>query len=139
MEPSRIATAVFCVLLLLRIVLAVRREHIRVEYSMAWFGAVGLLLGVCLSDFAMNRIADLLEIHDFTVVLLLLAGLAFLFTFFSVTVQVSALKDHNIVVGQKLGILEWTVERQALEIQRLEAQLAACDPSRGTTAAEDRN
>ena len=127
MEPIRIATAVLCVLLLLKIVFALRREHIRVEYSMAWLGAICLLLGICLSDFAMNRLADLLQVRDAAVLLLLLAGVVFLFTFFSVTVQVSMLKDDNTVIGQKLGILEWTVERQAAEIRRLEAQSSASD------------
>ncbi len=127
MEPIRIATVVLCALLLLKIVLALRREHIRVEYSMAWLGAICLLLGICLSDFMMNRLADLLEVREAAVLLLLLAGIVFLFTFFSVTAQVSTLKDDNIVIGQKLGILEWTVERQAAEIKRLEAELAASD------------
>ena len=70
---------------------------------------------------------DLLQVRDAAVLLLLLAGVVFLFTFFSVTVQVSMLKDDNTVIGQKLGILEWTVERQAAEIRRLEAQSAASD------------
>lgn len=136
MEPIRIATVVFCVLLLLRIVLSVRREHIRVEYSMAWFAAVCTLLALCLSDTAMNWIADLLDVHDFAVLLVLLAGVAFLFTFFSVTVEVSALKDHNIVVGQKLGILEWTIEQQAAEIRLLEAKLSEAPAPSEASAAE---
>ncbi len=127
MEPVRIATAALCVLLLLKVVLALRREHIRVEYSMTCMGAICLLLGVSLSDFAMNRIADLLQVRDAAVLLLLLAGVLLMFKFFSVTVQVSMLKDNSVVVSQKLGILEWTVERQAAEIQRLEAELATSD------------
>ncbi len=127
MESSRIAITIFYIILLLKVIIAIRREHIRNEYSMVWLGSICLLLGVCLSEFMMNWIANLLEIHDSAVLLLLLAGLVFLFTFFSVTMQVSMLKDHNILVGQKLGILEWTVERQAAEIRRLEAELAASD------------
>ena len=45
MEQIRVVTIVFCLLLLLQIVRSVRREHIRVEYSMAWFGVAVLLLG----------------------------------------------------------------------------------------------
>ena len=44
MEQIRVVTIVFCLLLLLQIVRSVRREHIRVEYSMAWFGVAVLLL-----------------------------------------------------------------------------------------------
>ena len=44
MEQIRVVTIVFCLLLLLQIVRSVRREHIRVEYSMAWFGVAVLLV-----------------------------------------------------------------------------------------------
>ena len=47
MEQIRVVTIVFCLLLLLQIMRSVRREHIRVEYSMAWFGVAVLLLGAC--------------------------------------------------------------------------------------------
>jgi len=53
-----------------------------------------------------------------------------------VTVEVSALKDHNIVVGQKLGILEWTIEQQAAEIRLLEAKLSEASRSGEASAAE---
>ena len=42
MERIRWIAAALCILLLLQIVRAVRREHIRVEYSMAWFGAAAV-------------------------------------------------------------------------------------------------
>ncbi len=103
---------------------------------MAWFAAVCSLLGLCLSDVAMNWISDLLDVHDFAVLLVLLAGVAFLFTFFSETVEVSALKDHNIVVGQKLGMLEWTIKQQAAEIRLLEAQMSESPRSGEASAAE---
>ena len=54
MEQIRIVTIVFCLLLLLQIVRSVRREHIRVEHSMAWFGVAVLLLGLCLSKTALG-------------------------------------------------------------------------------------
>ena len=65
MEQVRVVTAVFCVLLLLQIIRSVRREHIRVEYSMAWLGAVLLLLALCLSDTALGWLANWFGIADF--------------------------------------------------------------------------
>ncbi len=50
MERIRVAALVFSLLLLLQIIRAVRREHIRVEYSMAWFGAAVLLLALSISE-----------------------------------------------------------------------------------------
>jgi len=118
-ERVRVATAAFAALLLLQIVRSVRREHIRVEYSMAWFGAGLLLLVLSLSDTALGWLSYLLGLEDASLVLLVVAGVLFLFTFFRFTVVVSGLKDNNIVLAQKVGMLEWEVKRQASEIKRL--------------------
>ena len=128
MERIRVATAVFCVVLLLQIIRAVRREHIRVEYSMAWFGAVALLLVLSFSASVLDWLSRTLGIDDPSLVLVLIAGLLFLFTFFHASVQISDLKDNNIVLAQKVGILEWEVKRQASEIEGLGA--AAGQPRR---------
>ena len=119
MDRARWATALFCVVLLANIVRAVRREHIRVEYSMAWFAAALGLLALCLSDWALERLSALLGVQDFAFVLLLVGAVAFLFTFFRFSVEVSALKDHNIVLTQKIGMLEWEVRRQARRLREL--------------------
>ena len=118
MERIRIATVVFCALLLVQIIRAVRREHIRVEISMGWFVATVLLLALGLSDGALDWISRFLGVSDPSLILLLVAGLLFLFTFFRFSVEVSSLKDQNIVLAQKLGLLEWEVKRQAAEIER---------------------
>jgi hypothetical protein len=97
----------------------VRREHIRVEYSMAWFGAAVILLVLSLWDAALEWLALALGIEDVSFVLMLLAGLVFLFTFFRLTIEVSTLKDHNILVSQKVGMLEWEVRRQEEELRTL--------------------
>ena len=119
MERVRWVTIVFCVLLLAQIVRAVRREHIRVEYSMAWFAVALSLLVISLWDAALEWLTDFLGAPGFTELLLMLAGLAFLFIFFRLSVEVSALKDHNIVVGQKVGMLEWEIRKLKEELRRL--------------------
>ncbi len=125
MERIRWIAAAFCVLLLLQIVRAVRREHIRVEYSMAWFGATFTLLVLALWDQALEWLAEAIGVEDYSFVLMLLAGLVFLFTFFRLTVEVSALKDHNILVSQKVGMLEWEIERQQKELRALRGDESA--------------
>lgn len=122
MDRIRWVTAGLCVLLLLQVIRAVRREHIRVEYSMAWFAAAAALLGLTLWDTGMSSLSQWLGVESSADVLLLLAGVAFLFTFFRFTVEVSSLKDHNIQVSQKVGLLEWEIRRQQEEIQRLRAK-----------------
>ncbi len=119
MERVRVVTAVLAALLLLEIVRSVRREHIRVEYSMAWLAAAVLLLTLSLSDTVLGWLTRLLGVDDASLVLLVVAGVLFLFTFFRFSVVVSGLKDHNIVLAQKVGILEWEVKRQASELKLL--------------------
>ncbi len=111
MERVRVVAAVFSLLLVAQIVRSVRREHIRVEYSMAWLGAAALLLLLCISDTAMGAVERLIGVGDAAVVLMAVAGLLFLFTFFRYSIVVSSLKDHNIQLAQKVGLLEWEIER----------------------------
>jgi hypothetical protein len=118
MERFRIAIAVLSGLLILQIVRSVRREHIRVEYSMTWLGATLLLLVLSLSDGAMSFLARLLGVADASLVLIALAGVFFVFIFFRYSLVVSSLKDHNIQLAQKVGLLEWEVERLGKELER---------------------
>ncbi len=124
MDRFRIIVAALSVGLVVQVVRAVRREHIRVEYSMTWLGAALLLLVLCLSDRAMAALGDWIGVRDPAVVLVVLAGALFLFTFFRYSVVVSSLKDHNIQLAQKVGMLEWEVERlnKALESQQTTPQ-----------------
>ena len=126
MERARLAMVVFCVVLLAQIIRAVRREHIRVEYSMAWFAATLALLILTLWESALTRLAGWFGVQNFSELMLLLAGLAFLFTFFRHSVELSSLKDHSIQAGQKLGLLEWELRKQR---ERIEALLQRQSPT----------
>jgi hypothetical protein len=120
-ERVRVAAIIFALLLLVQIIRSVRREHIRVEYSMAWFGAAALLLALSLWGTALNWLTRVLGVDDSSFVLLVIAGILFLFTFFRFSVEVSELKDHNILLSQKVGLLEWEIKRQAAEIEQMRA------------------
>ncbi|MBI3667599.1 MAG: DUF2304 domain-containing protein [Acidobacteria bacterium] len=111
MERIRIVAAVASLLLVGQSVRSVRREHIRVEYSMAWLGAALLLLVLCLSDAAVAAVGRLLGVRDAALVILTLAGVLLLFLFLRYSIVVSSLKDHNIQLAQKVGMLEWEIER----------------------------
>jgi len=89
---------------------------------MAWFAAVLSLLMLSLWDEGLSYMGSWLGVDD-PVVLLLIAGLLFLFTFFRFSVEMSDLKDRDIVVTQKVGMLEWEIERQSREIEELRSQL----------------
>ena len=135
MERARWAMVIFCVLLLAQIVLAVRREHIRVEYSMAWFAATLGLLVLALWEGALDWLAGWFGIQHYSELLLLLAGLAFLFTFFRYSVELSTLKDHSIQASQKIGLLEWEIRKQRESLNALQVRLA--DEASSSPQAED--
>ena len=118
MERIRLTVAVLSLLLIAQIIRSVRREHIRVEYSMTWLGATLLLLLLSLSDTAMAQLGEWIGLTDRTLILIVLAGVLFVFTFFRYSLVVSSLKDHNIQLAQRVGMLEWEVER--LQRQKLD-------------------
>ena len=86
---------------------------------MGWFAAALLLLALGVSDRALNWVSDLLGLRGSAFILLTVAGLLFLFTFFRFSIEVSTLKDHSIVLAQKVGLLAWEVRRQRDEILKL--------------------
>jgi hypothetical protein len=118
MERIRLTVAVLSLLLIAQIIRSVRREHIRVEYSMTWLGATLLLLLLSLSDTAMSHLGQWIGLTDRPLILIVLAGVLFVFTFFRYSLVVSSLKDHNIQLAQRVGMLEWEIER--LQQQKLE-------------------
>ena len=91
---------------------------------MGWFAAALLLLALGVSDRAvvLNWVSDLLGLRGSAFILLTVAGLLFLFTFFRFSIEVSTLKDHSIVLAQKVGLLEWEVRRQRDEIAKLRGE-----------------
>ena len=125
MERIRVVVAALSLLLIAQIIRSVRREHIRVEYSMTWLGAALLLLVLSLSDTAMGALERWIGVREAPLVLIVLAGVLFVFTFFRYSLVVSSLKDHNIQLAQRVGMLEW-------EIEQLSKKLENQDPKRSS-------
>ncbi len=86
---------------------------------MSWFAAAIGVLVLSFWNSALVWIGRLIGVEDPSFVLSLVAGLLFLYTFFRFSVEVSSLKDHNIVVSQKVAMLEWEIRQQREEIKRL--------------------
>lgn len=109
--------AALSLLLIAQIIRSVRREHIRVEYSMTWLGAALLLLVLSLSDTAMGALERWIGVREAPLVLIVLAGVLFVFTFFRYSLVVSSLKDHNIQLAQRVGMLEWEIEQLSKKLE----------------------
>ncbi|MGE5570317.1 MAG: DUF2304 domain-containing protein [Rhodospirillales bacterium] len=105
-------------LVLIALVLfSVRRSHIRVEYSVSWLGAALTLLLVSRSEALMSRAAVMLGLTAAPLALLTLVGCVFLIVLFRLSVLISALKDANIALAQRVAVLEFHLRSLDEKIQ----------------------
>jgi len=115
MDRLLTATTIFSFGLIAAILLSLRREHIRVEYSVSWLAAALVLLGLSRMQGAVEFIASLLGISYPPVALLILVMGVFLVVFYRFSILISQLKDANVALTQKLAILEHRLERVAIQ------------------------
>ena len=101
--------SLFSLGLIILVLSSLRREHIRVEYSVSWLGAGVVLLGISRSPRLMYWISDALGIANAPLALLVAVFAVFLFVFYRFSVMVSHLKGSNIALTQRVAILEYYV------------------------------
>jgi len=102
--------AVFSVLLIGLVLASVRREHIRVEYSVSWLLAALVLLVLSLWHGLEEQIARALGLTNTPLGLLIVAGAVFLVVLYRFSMIISQLKDSNTALAQRLAILEFRLE-----------------------------
>jgi hypothetical protein len=98
------------VLLMAMVLVSVRRSHTRVEYSMSWLAAALALLVLARWRGLLDWLAAALGIDAPPLALLTLVGCLFLLVLFRLSVIVSALKDANIALTQRIAILEFKLD-----------------------------
>ena len=101
---------VFSLLVIIQVLLSVRREHIRVEYSVSWLTAAVVLLIISLNRTAVEWLAGALGVEYPPVAILMVVLCLFLVVFYRFSIRISALKDANIALAQRLAILEFQVK-----------------------------
>jgi hypothetical protein len=101
------ATTVLSILLIAMVLFSVRREHIRVEYSVSWLLASAAMLLLSRSRPVLDYITYRFHIPDTPLTLFLIAGTVFLVMFFRFSIIISHLRDDNIALAQRLAILEY--------------------------------
>jgi len=102
--------SVFSLLLIGVVLASVRREHIRVEYSVSWLVAALVLLVLSRWRTLEQWIGASLGVNDAPLALLMLAGAVFLFVLYRFSLIISHLKDSNIALAQRMAILEFRLE-----------------------------
>lgn len=98
------------VAVILLVLVSIRRRHVRVEYSVSWFGAALTLLVLSQWPAALERLAHWFGIGDPPLTLIFMVGCLFLFVLFRLSVIISDLKDANIALTQRLAILEYRLD-----------------------------
>ena len=85
------------VLLIGLVFFAIRRAHIRVEYSVSWLGAALVLLILAQWEWALGQVAEFLGVNNAPFALLLIILSLFLIVFYRFSLIISDLKDAHIM------------------------------------------
>jgi hypothetical protein len=93
--------------LLLMVLSSVRRQHIRVEYSVTWLIAGFILLILSRRPLLVDWLAELLGLEYRPAAILLVTMALFVVVFYRFSIRISELKDANIALTQRLAILEF--------------------------------
>ena len=106
---------------LLIILVSVRRQRIRVEYSVSWLIAAASFFALTFSAGPTNWIGRLLGLPGGPTVLVMMILAVFLVVFYRFTSIISQLKDNNIALAQRVAVLEYLItslhEKEAAEEQ----------------------
>src|SRR5712664_3994394 len=100
----------FSLVLIALVLASVRREHIRVEYSVSWLLAGSLLLALSRWRALDEKLAAALGAPDVAVALLMASGAVFVMVLYRLSLRISGLKYSNIKLAQRVAILEYRLE-----------------------------
>src|SRR6187200_1207135 len=97
----------FSIVLLVMVLLSVRKEHIRVEYSVSWLIAATLLILVSFNRTILSWLAGTMGITYPPLAVIVFMFGVFLVVLYRFSLRISQLKDNNIALAQRLAILEY--------------------------------
>ena len=109
--------AIFSLLLAGLVLISVRREHIRVEYSVSWLVAAVALLLLSRWQDLVRRIPAWLGVSDAALGVLIVSCGVFVLVLYRLSMIISHLKDSNIALIQKVAILEFNMESLHEEVK----------------------
>jgi len=110
MERLLDVMTVLSVALAALVLYSMRRSHIRVEYSVSWLAAAILLALVSRWEFLIRRLASLMGLDEPPLAVLFLVLTVFLIVLFRMSMMISALRDNNIALAQRVAILEYRIQ-----------------------------
>jgi hypothetical protein len=108
---------VFSVTLIMLVLVSIRRAHIRVEYSVSWLTAGLALFLLSLNQGFVRWLAVFFNIDYPSIIVLAMVVGVFLIVIYRLSIRVSALKDANIALAQRVAILEYYVKSRDEDTQ----------------------
>lgn len=114
----------FSIVLMATVLFSVRRERIRVEYSVTWLAASIVLFFLTRWRGPMHWVTNALQLPDVAMSLVIIVFGVFLVVFYRFTIRVSALKDANVALAQRVAILEYRITSLHEEQGKAEARQA---------------
>ena len=88
---------------------SLRRERIRPEYSISWLSVGAVLTCMALFPNVVHRFAAILGLDNLTF-FLILSGALISALVFGISRVVSKLRDENVLLAQKIAVLEFRIE-----------------------------
>jgi hypothetical protein len=117
MDRLSLVLAAFSIIIIVAVLASVRREHIRVEYSVSWLTAALLMLAVSGNPAFVQWLAETLGVEQPPIaVLVVLFGISVV-VIYRLSLRVSALKDASIALAQRVAILEYQLKSEHEERQ----------------------
>ncbi|MBI2878012.1 MAG: DUF2304 domain-containing protein [Candidatus Tectomicrobia bacterium] len=116
MERIQILSIAMSLVVLYVILSFVRKEHLRVEYSILWVAAaVGMLLFAA-SPRLLGGLSGLVGIYYPPSTLFLIFSVFYLVMLFHLSIIISRSKESNKRLAQMVGLLQWRIERLEKEL-----------------------
>jgi hypothetical protein len=118
LNPERLLNIISALLLIafVWVLASVRRERIRVEYSVSWLLAAGSLLALSRWRTLNQWLAEALGVSDPVVAVILVTGGVFLVVLYRLSIRISGLRDSTIKLAQRIAILELRLETTAEKV-----------------------
>jgi hypothetical protein len=93
------------------ILYSLRREHIRVEYSVSWLAAAVVVAILSVWHSALVQIGQWIGISYPPAALASITIAGFLVVLYRLSMIVSGLKDNNVALAQKVAALEYHIHK----------------------------
>ncbi len=118
MDRLFLVASLSSVALIFMVMYSLRREHIRVEYSVSWLAAASLMLFLSRWPTGLELIGAPLGVRSPHAVLLSILVGVLLLVLYRVSLLLSHLRDNNVALAQKVAILEYRIGELAANADR---------------------